>query len=331
MEPGVLCHQFVNNPSSNLFTILSKADNLLVFCTAKNGLTTHSTELHEAIPTRKRYYKALKQLKDAGLIEKSPKNKGTYFHTTFGSIVYQRQIEEVLEYAKNMQKMKMVDTLRHTNEYSDNDIQNFIRNITFLDNKSDINRYSPATFHSEVIWSFDDLLSSLTKRIRNSKTEILIAARLSPEKLINEIILKAKTGVKVKVLADTKLVKGYFESQKQQPRIQIPSKTENEPISNPIESESQEKERIKVVGNPWYPNKEGIDRRICDIPFGMIVIDEEEVGVELINRNLGQGFFAGIMLKDEKIAKDMKKYYLKLWEDTKDSYVVDTVNVNKVH
>jgi len=37
---------------------------------AKKGLKTHSSELHDEIPSKNRYYKALKQLKDGGLIEK---------------------------------------------------------------------------------------------------------------------------------------------------------------------------------------------------------------------------------------------------------------------
>ena len=117
-----ICEQIISTPHS-LFSLFAKSDNLAMFCIAKNGLNTHSIELQKEIPNRKRYYKALKQLKDAGLIAKYPKDRGTYTHTTYGSIVYQREIVEMAEYTKHSEKMKMIDTLRHTNKYSEENIK----------------------------------------------------------------------------------------------------------------------------------------------------------------------------------------------------------------
>ena len=94
----------------------------LCFVQAKEGLKTHSNELHNEIPTKNRYYKALKQLKDAGLIEKPLGSRDTYFHTTFGSILYQKMFVELAEYKNNIEKMKMIDTLKNSNKYSENDI-----------------------------------------------------------------------------------------------------------------------------------------------------------------------------------------------------------------
>jgi hypothetical protein len=145
--------------------------------------------------------------------------------------------------------------------------------------------------------------------VRECDTEILIATRLYSEELINEIILKAKVGVKVKVLADTKLVQGYFKSQINA----IESNNEKDDQGkNKIEN-SNENERTKVIGNPWYPNSEGIDRKVCDIPCGIIVIDGKEAGVEIIDRSNIQKFFAGIIIKDENFAASVKELYLKIW------------------
>ncbi len=314
----VICQQLIEKPL-NLFHILSKNDNILMFCAAKDGLKTNSSVLHNDIPTKKRYYKALKQLKDAGLIEKSADYRGTYFHTTYGSIVYQREIVEMAEYKKHTEKMKMIDNLKKTNKHSKQVIPKLIQDVIDNDIKTGDNSISAppssssSPFATEIISTYKDLTSSLLNKIGECNSELLIATRLASEELINEISLKAKVGVKVKILADTKLVQGYFKSQS---KLCESSKEKDDDGKHRITDNNDDnyKERIKVIGNPWYPNSEGIERKICDIPFGIIVIDGKEAGVELINRSDTQNFFAGIMIKDEKSAASVKELYLKIWD-----------------
>ena len=151
----------------------------------------------------------------------------------------------------------------------------------------------------------------------------MIATRLYSEVVINEIILKSKVGVNVKILSDTKLVQGYFKSQIQN----YESLNSNE--INEIDSDDKKNERLKVLGNPWYPNEEGIQRKILDIPFGLLVIDEEEVGFELINRNDIQNFFAGIFIKDIKLASNVKDFYMKIWDGASNDIPVNNLNIVK--
>jgi hypothetical protein len=296
-----------------LFSILSKSDNLLMFCVAKEGLDTHSNILHNDIPTKKRYYKALKQLKEAGLIAKSSNHRSTYYHTIFGSIVYQREVVEMAKYIKHIEKMKLIDNLEDTNKYSDKDSLKLIQDSINNDNVEKINSvFSPSVsslFDSEIIVSYDELMPSIIKKVRECRKELLIATRFYSEELINEIILRSKVGVKVKVLADTKLVQGYFKSQVKdnESTDDIDGQGKNKIDNN------NENERISVIGNPWYPNNGGIDRKVCDIPFCIIVMDGKEAGVELIDRNNTKNFFAGIMIKDEKFAAGVRELYLKRW------------------
>jgi predicted transcriptional regulator len=88
--------QDIVSTSKSLFSVLSRDDNLKMFEIAKNGLKISLSILDKLEISPKRYYKALKQLKDAGLIEKKDKKVGIYFHTIFGSIVYQRNIIRIL-------------------------------------------------------------------------------------------------------------------------------------------------------------------------------------------------------------------------------------------
>jgi len=326
---GITKYQQLIAAPNNLFSVLSKSDNLYMFCAARDGLKMNLPGLQQEIRSRKRYYKALKELKDAGLIEKSAKYRHTYFHTTFGSIIYQRNIVEITEYyTKHLQKLNMIDTLKNAGKYSDEDIQKFIGDIIGINISSNNNNNTPSSSSSSTssssssyytfeIWSYEKLVSIMTKKVRNCKTELLIAAILSPEEVINEIIHKSKIGVNVKVLADRRLVQGYFKSQNNQCNSNS-DKTD----------EKKEIERIKVIGNPWYPNNEGIFRRIFDIPFGMMIIDGKEVGIELVNRNDPKNFFAGILIKDEELAIKMKEFYYKMWDSASDddnSYSLDSM------
>ncbi|MFL6404965.1 MAG: hypothetical protein ACJ71M_15980 [Nitrososphaeraceae archaeon] len=286
--------------SRNLFSIFSRNVSLQMFVIAKNGLKITPSILDELEATPKRYYRALKQLKDAGLIEKH--KEGYYIHTTFGSIVYQRIILELSQYAKHLEKMQMIDTIRQTEKFSKAAILKLTQEI--IDN----NIIKPSSFTSaisessnkiDIILSFDNVIQTLVQRIDCCKSEILISTRICPEIVINKILEKSKLGVKVKVVADIDLVKEYF-------------RTQQKFVDN-LDKKNQIKERKCIVANPWYPDNT-INRRIADIPFGMIILDKTEVGIELVNSNNPKEFYGGIFIKDEKIAMTMTEFYQQMWE-----------------
>jgi DNA-binding PadR family transcriptional regulator len=113
----MIVHQEAITGCQNLLCLLSRRDNLEMFAIAKKGLMISNSTLDTLRITPKRYYRALKQLKDAGLIEKD--KKGYYIHTTFGSIVYQRIILEMDHYTKHLEKMQMIDTIRRAEKFSE--------------------------------------------------------------------------------------------------------------------------------------------------------------------------------------------------------------------
>lgn len=302
----------------DVFPIFSKRDNILIFCMAKDGLKTHSSILHDEIPTKKRYYKALKRLKDAGLIEKSTQSKDIYFHTTFGSFVYQKLFVGLTELSKNKEKFKMFDTLKQANKFSDIDIQNFFERIIDIDVQNNNYEVNSLPFRPEIYWSCEKLILSMIEKVKDCKSELLLATRQYSEKVVNELILKSKVGINVKVLADTKLVQEYYKSQTNY----YESNKNNE--DNNIENDNGS-ERLKVITDPWYPNNEGIERKVIDIPFGLLVIDNKEVGIEIINRNNGLNFFAAIFIRDEKIALDVKEFYMKLWNSASDDIPLSNI------
>jgi predicted transcriptional regulator len=294
------------NFSLKLFSIISKTDNLKFFLAAKDGVRINIATLTHMKLSRKRYYKALKQLRDAGLIKKF---KGVYSHTSFGRIVYQRNIIELIEYRKYLKEMQMVDDIKDGNlKVTEDNLVSFFEKLIGIKN----NVASPCVAATttaaidtskkiEIVRTYEEMVSLLLKCVDLCKDEILIATRVSPEVIINRILQKCKLGIHVKVLADIDLVKEYFKLHK----------------IDKVDLNSQDKnavERINVIGNPWYPEK-NVNRKICKIPFGVIIIDGKEVGIELIDQTDPKKFNMGILLRDENASGVMKEYYEKLWND----------------
>jgi hypothetical protein len=299
--------------SLKIFSVISKNDNFRLFLAAKDDVRINFTTLERMKLSRKRFYKALKQLKDAGLIEKF---NGVYLHTSFGRIVYQRNITELVECRNYFKEMQVVDNIKGSNlKVTEDKLVSFFEKLIGIKN----NVASPGIAATattttitttgtidtskkiEIVWTYEEMVSLILKCVDLCKDEILIATRVSPEIIINRILQKCKLGVHIKVLADTDLVKQYFKLH----RVEK------------VGSNNQDKnaaERMNVIGNPWYPEK-NVNRKICKIPFGIIIIDGKEVGIELTDQTDHKKFNMGILLRDENTSGFMKEYYEKLWND----------------
>ena len=327
-------YQNIIDNSHSLFTVLSSIDNLKVFSAARDNLKISKPLLERLGISKRKCHKALEQLKDAGLIEKDKEEGYSYTHTTFGSIVYQRNILEMGQYTKYSDKTQMINTIKHAQKFSEGFVAMFNEEIidsivdgggtnhSVLSSSSSISNHEDigdsdisivninAIPKARIVLSYDNIVQLLRERIEYCKSEVLIATRTSPEIIINKILQKSKLGVKVKVVADIDLVKGYFRTQ--QKFVDSLDK------KNPIE------ERQCVIANPWYPHKT-INRRIADIPFGVIILDNTEVGIELVNSNNPKEFYGGIFIRDEKIATTMTEFYQQMWEKASEN-----IDINKI-
>jgi predicted transcriptional regulator len=293
--------------SLKLFSTISKPDNFKFFLEAKDGVKINIATLTRMKISRKRYYKALKQLRDAGLIEKF---KGVYSHTSFGRVVYQRNIVELIEYKKYFKEMQVVDDIKGGNlKVTEDNLVSFFEKLIGIKNNvaspsiaaTDATAAIDTPKKTEIVRTYEEMVALLLKCVDLCKEEILIATRVSPEEIINRILQKCRLGVHVKVLADIDLVKEYFKLHK------IDKANLNGQDKNAVE-------RMNVIGNPWYPEK-NVNRKICKVPFGVIIIDGNEVGIELVDQTDPKKFNMGILLRDENASRVMKEYYEKLWSD----------------
>jgi hypothetical protein len=193
---------------------------------------------------------------------------------------------------KNKQQMMMIDTLKNTKEFSEEDITNFVDRITH--SRSGMN--AEALPKIEIAWTYQDMVSAIVERVQLCKNEILLASRSFNEIIINNILRKANSGIDVKVISDSSLVKQYIEA-------------EGRGLSL---NDKNSSERIRVVSNPWYPGK--VKRRVARIPFSIIVLDGKEVGVEVVDWNEPKKFCGVIFIREEKTSKTMLNFYNKMWD-----------------
>jgi predicted transcriptional regulator len=289
MGTELLTDQEAMKSSTKLLSVLSKKDNLSIFIFAKDGLNAESSTMQNLGLSRKVYYTGLRQLIDAGLISKS---EGAYSYTTLGGIIYQGHIVRLIEEMKNKQQMMMIDTLKNSKEFSEEDITNFVDRITHSRNGMN----AEALPKIEIAWTYQDMVSAIVERVQLCKNEILLASRSFNEIIINNILRKANSGIDVKVISDSSLVKQYIEA-------------EGRGLSL---NDKNSSERIRVVSNPWYPGK--VKRRVARIPFSIIVLDGKEVGVEVVDWNEPKKFYGVIFIREEKTSKTMLNFYNKMWD-----------------
>jgi hypothetical protein len=285
--------------SAKLLSVLSHWDNLSIFMFASSGqLMAETASLQKLKLSRKVYYTRLKQLIDAGLVEKV---EGIYRHTSLGNIIYQNHIVRLAEVVKNTKQLKIIDTLTHAGQFSEDDIARFVSQISgspsdfFITDTRSSSSSSPAKI--EVAWNYQDMLSAIVQRVEFCKSEILLATRSFNEVIINSILRKANSGIDVKVLADSSLVKQYAEVAD----------------NNLIKLNRNSSESIDTVTGPWQFKK--IQRRLTTIPCSMIVFDGAEVGIEIVNGNEPTQFYSTIFIKDERTSKTMVDFYHKMWDD----------------
>ena len=90
--------------------------------------------------------------------------------------------------------MKMIDTLKHTKKYSEDNIESFVQKIV---DKS-INNKNTSLPTIEAAMSYEHMVPLINNCVMSSENEILIARRICPEMIINNIFHKLKLGVLIK-------------------------------------------------------------------------------------------------------------------------------------
>ncbi|CUR51412.1 conserved protein of unknown function [Nitrosotalea devaniterrae] len=275
---------------SEVLSILSKPDALLLFIMTKDSLKSE-LETHTKIGlTKKQYYTRLKQLTDVGLITK---NIASYTHTAFGNMVYQKHFLELVGNIKSLKHFEMIDVLKQSSNFRQEDISEFLSKISPNSNLNSVNLKD--NNNSVIAKSYDDMVSKVLQVVEFAQKEIILMGRFRNDHIINLLLKKANMGVSVKVLADTNTVKTFFENE-----------------TAALREDKNKKERIDTVSNPFYPSK--VDRRYVETPFSLLLVDEKLVGMEIVDTYNPKNFLMAVFMEDPSLCKSMRSTFDGLWK-----------------
>jgi sugar-specific transcriptional regulator TrmB len=285
--------------AQQILAVLASDDVFKLFVYAERGFVLSFFLLEKLGMSKKQYYNALHKLKILGLLEKTD---GFYHHTVSGSILHKQVVQQLVQVSKHQRELKIIDVLKKTGQYSDDEIKKFIEQITKDNNLIP----KSATANNIIINSHEEMVKIIRERIELADKEILIATRISFDEGIVALINSIKLGVKVRILVDERLISEYQ---------RVYSSNTQKSKSLPFIAKHSE-ERKKVVENPWYHSGVEIERRVGQIPFGLIIFDRNEVGIELVDSYNPDKFTAGILVKDNQIGEAMLKLYEELWHNS---------------
>lgn len=283
-----------------ILSILASPDVFRLFSYADRGFVLSVSLLEKLQMSNKQYYKALHKLKLLGLLEK---RDGVYHHSISGSILYKQVVQQIAQLSKHEREFKIINVLKSSGQFSDDEIKKFVEQITKDDDNTSSVPGGVRVFPNILI-SQENIIKTLCQRIEKANNEILIATRISMDEVIASLIESIKLGVKVRVLVDERLIAQYR-------RFYYP---ETEKSDSPSHVDRYAEERVKVVENPWYQSGVKIERRVGKVPFGLIILDKKEVGIELVDSYNPDKFSTGILLKDSRQVVDaMLKQYEEMW------------------
>ncbi len=277
---------------SDIFSILSKNDALVIFLVAKNGLESELGTPQKIELTKKQYYTRLRQLIDLGLIVK---NENKYTHTSFGNIVYEKHLMGLLNNMKNSRELEMIDLIKRTSKFKPEEIDQF---ISKLNPDMNLKSSNDVKNNFEFLSTFETIVERIIGLIESAEKEILLVTRFQNDHIINAVLKKATNKIEVKIITDAKMVENYFRSQKINPKI----------------SDKNMKERINVVANPFYPSK--VERRYFKAPFCMLLVDQKHIGLEIVDTSEPEKLKTVMFGTSNTSSLQMKEKFEIMWQQS---------------
>jgi predicted transcriptional regulator len=287
-SPGLKNNSELLDQVMDVLSVLSKDDALTIFLMANEGIRSELDTPTKIGLTKKQYYTRLKQLVDLGLVEK---HRESYAQTAFGRVVYQKHILGLSNNIKNSKYLQMVDVLKANPKFNEKDILALVSKVEpeiSFDLQESFNK------NSTVVSSYEDMVRKILEMTEFAQNEILLVTRFQNDLIINSILKKASSGISVRILADTGMVKEYFENESE------------------IINDKNKTERVKVVSNPFYPSK--ANRRYTKVPFCLLVVDKKHLGLEITDITEPGKFKTAIFTDDPILSSSMISYFDNLWQ-----------------
>lgn len=178
-----------------IFSVLSDRHSLGIMKMAYSGFRASSTLLSAKL-SKKQFYMRLKKLRDLGFIEK---RNSIYRTTTFGSLVYQGQIQTMDAILANYWNLKAVDVLKSRHDFppqqKEKVIEEIIRNCSL---KQIVNSTHLSGF--SVIKDYNRLILEVTKLLEMAEKEVYLATRYHDPHFSKLLFSKVANGMTLHLL-----------------------------------------------------------------------------------------------------------------------------------
>lgn len=160
------------NSAEEVFRVLADRHSLNIVRMAYFGLKSSSMNYKSNI-SKKQFYSRLKRLRNMGIIEK---RNSVYKTTTFGSLIYNGQINALENIIANYWNLKAVDVLKAKQDFplreKEKLIEEMIQNTSL---KSIVNGTHLSGF--SVIKDYNKLVLEVTKLLESAEKEVYMATR----------------------------------------------------------------------------------------------------------------------------------------------------------
>lgn len=144
---------------------LANQDAIKIFQAAYEGITSSTKIIEDLNLTQKRYYTRLRQLIEAGLIEKIG---DAYKHTLFGKLCHSLG-EKLLEAVTHRDRLDLMDRLNKAKTISEKETQEIAQAISKSKGLDILQNVS-------MITDYDSFISAVINLLENTKTSAYVAA-----------------------------------------------------------------------------------------------------------------------------------------------------------
>ncbi len=275
-----------------IFRSLADKDALVIFEAGEKGITNSSEVIRELGLTQKRYYTRLRELIEAGLMEK---REGAYQHTVFGNLVYESVFHLLRKALSDKEGHELMGKLQTSNlsfEAKKTITESLIKTgaLSFVSSKELFTTV-------KMITTYEGLVEEILEMVNTASESIYLASGYSDARVVEAMLGATTRGVKLAAIlngSDQKLMEDVFAFRS---------------ILNP-------KTAITYVK---FMRKAGETLRINKISYSFMVVDGEklifeiphprtkvfEVAFSVVDKKLGEkisGIFRGLFESGERLS-----------------------------
>ncbi len=266
----------------DIHSALSNSDSLRIFNLAAEGIDASTSVLEKHQFTKKRYYGRLKELVDLGLVYK---NEGEYKQTALGKMIFDSQVKSLEQILVKRKNLEAISEIKRTagNELKDPSSVLSQEFLGDLEESTGVANLQPTKFFG----TWNDLSSYVAVRIDTMKSELYSATRYVDFRTADSALNAAKRGCKIHLLHSNR--NGLST------KLQLMGNLMAHPKALSVFKELSSNPNIIVAE--------------ATVPYSFLVMDNSEVGIEIVNPEDPYSFFFGLTFVNADLAVKLILHY----------------------